>query len=264
MPYTHRQQVGIFLAVTLSLSWLLELYILKVVGSFQTPLLFVLMWIPGLVGIGCSYVCGNGFRDLGLDLPLPKYWAIAYVVPAAVVLLTLIVCTLIGIGSFVFEPGKFLRLAIFLPLLGVVMALVTHSSSELGWRGYLQFHVRQAKIPAPYLMVGLVWSAWLWPLVAFSDYTSSKVPLLSLLTFTLTMTGFSIFLGWLRDRSRSVFTAMLAYAVHTTWLREIVPGFYKPGDLNPYFGGEAGFVMAILYILVAAYVVRREEGFLQV
>jgi len=264
MQLSNRQQIVVFTVITLGLSWLLEWYIIKRAGTILSSLMMLLMFIPAIVGVACSWFFNGGFRDLAIHSAIPKYWILAYAVPAAVPFLVFLVSLVLGVGQFNIEFGKVLRLLIFMPVLGVLIVAVTHSASELGWRGYLQTHVTLAKIPAPYLFVGLIWSAWLWPLVAFSDYTNSKVPLLSVLTFTLTMTAFSIFLGWLRDRSRSVLPVMLAYAVHTTWLREIIPGFFKAGDLNPYFGGEAGFLMAIVYIIIAAYIVRREEGFLQV
>lgn len=263
MQLSNRQQIGVFTFLTLGLSWVVEWYIIKG-GTILSSTMMLLMFIPALVGIFCSWYFNNGFRDLALHSAIPKYWILAYAVPAAVPLVIFIISLVLGVGEFHVEFGKVLRLLVFMPLLGVLITAVTHSASELGWRGYLQTHVTLSKIPAPYLFVGLIWSAWLWPLVAFSDYTGTKVPLLSVFTFTLTMTAFSIFLGWLRDRSRSVLPVMLAYAVHTTWLREILPGFFKAGDLNPYFGGEAGFLMAIFYIIIAAYIVRREEGFLQV
>lgn len=264
MQLSNRQQIGVYLFLTLGLSWCVEWHIIKGEGTILTSLIILLMFIPAIVGAGCSWYFNNGFRDLAIHSAIPKYWILAYAIPAAVPFVVFIASLFLGVGEFNIEFGKVLRLIVFMPILGVFINIVTHSASELGWRGYLHTHVMLAKIPAPYLFVGVIWSAWLWPLVAFSDYTNTKVPLLSLLTFTLTMTAFSIFLGWLRDRSRSVLPVMLAYAVHTTWLREILPGFFKAGDLNPYFGGEAGFLMAIVYIIIAAYIVRREEGFLQV
>lgn len=265
MELTPRQEVALYLAITFVLSLFVEIYVIRIAHSSTTPALFVLACLPGAVGLFCSWFFKHRFYDLALRSCLPEYFAYAYAVPAVASLLVLAVSICIGIGEFAFEGVKtFLRLLIFTPTLGVFMALFAAAGEELGWRGYLHTRVSEAQIPAPYLFVGLVWSTWHWPLLVFGDTSPTKLPLLSLILFTITMMSFSVFLGWLRDRSRSVFTPILAHAAHDTWMHTIYPGFYKPGPLDPFFGGDSGFLLAIIYVLVAAYIIRREENYLQV
>lgn len=262
---THRQQAAAFLGIVFFLGLMCQWFIIAAIGTVHTPVMFLLMWIPGLAAVGCSYLFGNGFHDLGLRLVLPKYWVLAYSVPATVALLILAVGVGLGINQFAFGGSlQVMKMLIFQPTLGVLIVALASAGAELGWRGFLYSHVRAAGIPAPQLFTGVLWAVWHWPLVAFSDYTNSKLPLLSLFLFTLSMTAFGVFLGWLRDRSRSVFPCVLAHAVHVAWMRDLTGALYKAGPLDPYFGGEAGFVMAIAYILIAAYLIQREENFLQV
>jgi hypothetical protein len=262
---TPRQQVAIFLAITFGLGFMLEWYIIATVKTVVTPLIFPLICIPGAAGIFCAWFLQEDLRPLVPRRTLPKYWVIAYSVPACAAIAVLAISVGIGVGKFAaLPPSTVLRLMVFEPTLGVCMALLTSAGQELGWRGYLLGRVKEAGIPAPYFFVGLVSSVWFWPLLAFCDYAPSRLPLLSLALFTFSMTGFGIFMCWLRDRAHSIGPPLLAHATHRVWMNNVYPGFYTPGLMTSFFGGEAGFILAILYILVAAYIIRREENFLQV
>ena len=196
MELTPRQEVGAYLAITFLLSVFVELYVIRVAQTTATPAMFVLACVPGAVALFCSWFFKHHFHDLGLRSCLPEYFAYAYAVPAVASLLVLFVSVCIGIGEFAFESGRtFLRLLVFTPTLGVFLALFAAAGEELGWRGYLQTRVAEAQIPAPYLFVGLVWSVWHWPLLAFGDLVPTRLPLLSVILFTITTMSFSVFLG---------------------------------------------------------------------
>jgi membrane protease YdiL (CAAX protease family) len=106
-------------------------------------------------------------------------------------------------------------------------------------------------------MTGIIWSIWHWPLILFSNYATSEHPAVSVALFTITVTSVSVFMGWMRAKSGSVFTAALTHGVHNLWIQVIYPAFLKAGPLDPYFGGESGVIIAVIYAALAIYVYKK-------
>jgi membrane protease YdiL (CAAX protease family) len=263
LDLTPRRQIAVFLILVFALGYAGQIYLIKAVGTVYSPLIFLLMWIPGGVGLLCARLFGLQWKDLTGTLPLEKYWLLAYAVPAAAAILLLIVSVGAGIGVFNVYSGRALaRILLFTPTLGVLISVVTALGEELGWRGFLHTRLIKAGIQWPYIMTGLMWAAWYWPMIAFADYAPSTLPLLSLAVFTITIISFSVFLGWLRSRSHSLWPAVLAHAVHNTFIHSVYPGLYKAGPLDTYFGGECGFILAIIYLLLAIYILKVDEDYL--
>lgn len=250
------KQVLYFLAGVIILTALFHFYIIRDLKTVRTMAIIPLTWIPGIVAVACSHHFGNRERDLGLAMPGRLSIMYAYIVPAVCVLLTLFLLVLFGIGQFKLPQISILKVALIQPTLGVAVGFTLALGEEVGWRGYLHTHLMRARVPEPLLVTGLIWSAWHWPLILFADYSTSPAPWVSVFLFTITMTSFSVFLGWLREYSKSVFPCALAHAVHTTWLENITPEFYRAGQMSPYFSGESGFIMAIIYLLIAFYLYR--------
>lgn len=213
-----------------------------------------LMWIPGLVGFACSNQFGNKLRDLALIKPGPMSMVLAYVIPVLMVSLVTGALIVAGIVTPRLPAESYLRLAFFKPLASVGVAFILAAGEEIGWRGYFQTHLMRAKVPAPILVTGFIWSLSYWPLILWVDYAKSPMPWLSAVLFTVSMTGFSVFLSWLRNYSKSIVPVALAHATHTVWMRDIGPAFYLPGRLSPYFAGEAGFAAAILYAVIGYFI----------
>lgn len=248
---TQRQQAAIFLAGIFTVGALVQWYIVATIGSLPESAAAFLPWIPGGAALLCAHYFGHSRRDLGISGAGQIYWILAYTVPAAAALLVLIVTVMIGIGHFSFSGIRTVGRMIFVPTFGVFLSLLAAIGQEIGWRGFLLPRIQQAQIPAPYLFVGLIAAAWNWPLLVFGAQAATRLPVLTLFLYTLTTASFAIFLGWLRDRSRSVFVPALAVATHFTWLHDLTPSIYKGGPLDLYFGGDAGFLLAILYVLLA-------------
>lgn len=251
-------KVAVFLTVTFVVSWILMAFAIKTHGTVASPLILLVMMVPGLTALGCSYYFRHSFMDLGLNHCPTKLLAIAYAMPAISSVLMLLILLVTGIDQFTTYGGKSVFQALLVkPTIGVAMNCLFAAGEELGWRGFLHTHLHQARIRYPAVVTGVIWSVWHFPLILFTDYMTSSLPLLSALIFTITVTSFSIFLGWLRDQSNSVLPAALAHATHNTWTQAIVPSFFTAGALHSFFGGESGFVLAILYLCIAIVVDRR-------
>lgn len=254
---SSKKQLTVFLGVTFVLSAFIEALIIKRGQSINTFLVLPLMFTPGLTAIACSNAFGNQMRDLALIKPSRRMFALSYAIPAIAATLVLLICVLIGVGEFSLAQSSAIKALIVKPTIAVLMSTVLALGEELGWRGFLHTHLARARLPHPVLITSALWSVWHWPLILWAGYSSSEIPVLSLGLFTIQAVSFGVFLGWLRERSKSVVPAALAHGVHNTWIQELTPAFYQPGRLSPYFAGESGFVLAILYFILAAYLYRR-------
>lgn len=248
-----RYQLMIYLAVTFALTAIMHYILIAKMHTVHTVLTFALMWIPGAVGIACSHTFGHEGRDIGWRKPELKYLVLAYAVPAVAAVLILATLLAMGIGSFSMGDSRHIvNRLVFAPTMGVLLSTLAALGEEVGWRGFMQSRLIAMQYPNPFLFTGLVWAAWHIPLILFSDYATSPMPWISAALFTIMITSFSIFLGQLREASRSIWPVALAHGVHNTWIQGIYPGFIKAGALDAYFGGEAGVILAVLYLLWAA------------
>jgi len=252
-----QRQIILFLTGTAFLSGILQIYILRETKGTSSLAYLPLMMVPGLVALACSKFFGNNFRDLGLLVkPGRLSMLYAYAIPAACAVLTLIVLLAMDIGKFKWPEHSIVRVLLFQPIFGVLVTFIFALGEEIGWRGYLHTHLMRARIPEPMIVTGLIWAMWHWPLILWGGYATSSLPTLSAALFTVMVTSFSVILGWLREYSKSVYPCALAHAVHNAWIQSIYPSFYVPGRMDPFFGGESGFVLAIIYLLIALYLYR--------
>lgn len=262
-----KAQIYIFLGLTFSISWIEEYFIIKSAEGVGNQLsVLALMFTPGLVGIFCSFIFGHQFRDIGFKLGKFRYYLIAYTLPILAAILVFCGLIVLGIDHFEISPtiiekqggliGALFAIFVVAPTLGALISFVYAFGEEVGWRGFLQQRFIDQKLKYPFLVVGLIWALWHLPLVLFSNYASSEVPIFSAALFTVAVTSSSIFIGWLRTASGSIFPAALAHGAHNLWIQDIYPAFLKKGPLDSYWGGESGILLAIIYCAFAVYVAR--------
>jgi membrane protease YdiL (CAAX protease family) len=267
MRLSPRAQAAAFVLITFALSWSEQYYTIHA-GIGQNSLYgLALMWTPGLVAIALSLLFGQKLKDLAFRRPDWKSLALAYAIPATASLVVFGLVIAFGFGEFELNPaalakkdgiGGFLFTAlVFAPTVGMLIAGLSGLGEELGWRGFLHSKLLDLKPNLRYLITGLIWSIWHFPLILFSDYSSSAHPALSLLLFTAVTTSYAFVMGYLRDRSQSVIPAALAHGAHNMWFLGITPLFFKPGPLAQYFAGESGAFCALLYVLAAVAVARK-------
>lgn len=264
---SQRSQIIAFMVITFIASWTLEYKIIKGDGVKDIGFVFLLMWTPGIVGIVLSLLTSKNLNKIGFKVGNWKYYVWAYCIPAVTAMVILLTLILSGQGQFEINPklveksgslGKALS-AILLKgtTLGVVIGFVAALGEEIGWRGFLHSRLMESKVAHPFVVTGVIWAIWHWPLILFSNYATSSVPVLSMCLFSVVAISFSAFMGWLRERSGSVFTVALAHAAHNAWIQGIYPAFLKKGSLDELLGGEAGVLNALLYLLVAIFIYKK-------
>src|SRR5262249_4696033 len=137
------------------------------------------------------------------------------------------------------------------PTMYVVIGSLRALGEEIGWRGFLHARLREQNISHPYILTGIIWGLWHLPLILFADYATSDLPYLSALLFMITITANSVFMGWIKEKSGTIWPAALAHGVHNVWIAGVYPAFIKKGVLDTYFGGESGVFIAIIYSAAA-------------
>jgi membrane protease YdiL (CAAX protease family) len=89
---------------------------------------------------------------------------------------------------------------------------------EFGWRAYLQPKLMPLGERATYLLMGLIWGVWHWPVIAMGhnyglyglDYPGAPwAGMLAMVWFTLVL---GTFLGWATLRGGSVWPAVIGHA----------------------------------------------------
>ena len=157
------------------------------------------------------WVTREGFADAGLRPNLRRAWPwylVAWLLPLPVV--GMIVGLAWALGLPFVRPE--LPMALVPAALGGSLATAPlFFSEEFGWRGYLQLRWFGDRPLLAAVLTGLVWGVFHYPLilVGFEGYENLAVGLAIFPVFTILQ---SIVLGWLRQRTGSVWVSCLAHA----------------------------------------------------
>ena len=96
-------------------------------------------------------------------------------------------------------------------LLTALLATPLLWGEEFGWRGYLQLRLYPGRPLLAALATGVIWGLWHLP-VNLRGYNFPGQPVLGMLVFTVSTILLSIFFGWLRQRTGSIWAPSLAHA----------------------------------------------------
>lgn len=236
-PQQIRRRIGTFLGLTFGLTGFTEwlIHILSPPSAAQEFEYYVLAvtWSPGIAALLTYRIHHQNFAALGLNWTANPYYLVSYLTPLAYSLPAYLVVWRLGLGHF-YDQAAFQNLTQHLGLTqlprplamtGLIVILSTFGclnyglaalGEEIGWRGLLVPEL--AKI-LPFwqtaLLSGLIWSLWHYPIILFSDYNGGTPAWYSTLCFTVTLTGSSFPLTWLRLRSGTVWTGVIFHASHT-------------------------------------------------
>ena len=260
---TERAQILVFTALTLLVSWTYEAFIVVQggVATFGLAGLLVLMWIPGLLSILMRLALGLGFRDVGLTLGKPRFYAYAVIIPLALAVLTSLVCALLDIRQLAFIESHQLGRVVPLLLMMLAFGLIGALGEELGWRGFLLPKMISAGVSHPYLSSGLIWAVWHLPLIAFGGYYHTDRIIATTVAYGLSIVALNFVISELRVRAQSVWVATCFHAAHNFFFQLAVPSlaFTRPGarsDLWEVIGGDSGLVVAALYAVAFLFLQR--------
>ena len=220
---------------------------------------FIAIMFAPTVGALLARFAGPGIIQWGRL----SWWILAGLVPTGAVLIAYFLGAAIGVDSL--EAQTLTRALISAPV-AILTACLSAIGEEIGWRGFLWPLLRSRySFLLSSLLIGFVWWLYHIPLILFGWYgMRSGIP-----AFTVAIAGFTLFVGVLTDRSRSVWPSLVA---HGGWNALVATGFAVTTSagiqLKAFTGsttwvGEFGWLAAIasliLGIITAIWHLRRSD-----
>jgi membrane protease YdiL (CAAX protease family) len=101
------------------------------------------------------------------------------------------------------------------------------------------------------LISGLIWAAWHYPFIIFTNVRPGYSPLIySLVCFTILAVGISFAAGWLRLKSGSVWTAALLHGSHNVFMLHVFNVLTSDSGKTWLLLGEYGAASAAMGLLL--------------
>jgi membrane protease YdiL (CAAX protease family) len=211
--------VTVFLALAFVLAWM------PFIGSALGAEAVGPILMPVAPAIACivvrRWVTREGFADAGLR-PRLRHWPIyllAILWPVGAALIAPLVTLTLGLAPAGYtlpwgsSAPNWSMLALWTLLSVLIAPLVL--GEELGWRGYLQLRLFPARPLAAALATGLIWGIWHYPLILSSGEPTSNIKL-TLITLPVATMSLSVFLGWMKSVTGTVWATSLAHASNNT------------------------------------------------
>lgn len=271
------REIGIYLAFVCVFSLAANALALHV-DHQNTMLDRFTMCGPAFAAIIACRISGIDLRTLGWDRPASRWLALAYLVPllyaAPVYLLTWIVLPesfkldaflVSTAGSYGLASWKlFGTFAVGLPLLltvGMLSGLTWALGEEMGWRGFLFPRLMESLgFKRACLASGAIWAVWHYPGLIWGHYNAGTNPVFALACFTISVIAMAFMLGWLRNRTRSVWPCALMHASHNLFVQAVFDPMTADTGLARYATTEFGIGLSFATVL-AAYLMCSDRFF---
>ncbi len=219
-------------------------------GEQPSDALFLVLMFAPTAGALLARFAAKGRIQWGR----PNLWLLAGLLPAAAVLGAYLLGSVFGWDT---ENPDVLRAALVAAPLAIATAALSAVGEEIGWRGFLWPTLRdRSGFWRVSLIVGVIWWIYHVPLILLGWYGS----IAGLAAFTVAIAGFTLFVGVLTDRSRSLWPSVIAHGawnglVATSFAAtegdERVPAFAGSDALLGEFGWLAAITMIALGLATA-------------
>jgi uncharacterized protein len=273
VPRETRSSHGliIFLVLVFSCSAWLALDNAQLSGTLGRHLISLYMWSVACASLGARLWMREAPRDVSFrwtGRPTVHAMLIATALPVAVELIVLALGWGSGLvhfapaplppevfgiplaGSFAVRFSKY----IFINLtLGSLWSCKSAAGEEIGWRGYMLTRLREAGIPAPICISGLIWGVWHLPLILGGEYSSIPKSIFSISIFVVDLTGLAYILAWLRLSSQSIWPCIWAHGI---WNAVFMGSSYWSVQSGDIWVGESGLLTAFAVIAIAVALYR--------
>jgi len=270
------KKIVVFYVLTLVFSALFQLLDRNAPGNLTV--ITGLMWSPALSAVITKLLFRESVRDLGWGWGSGRYQVWAYVIPVLYALPVYLVVWLSGLGGFydadfVAKMAKeYGLMALPIPLALTSYVLLTISvglipktaralGEEIGWRGFLVPELAKVtSFTGVGLISGLMWAAWHYPSILFSNYNEGTPAWYALTCFTVMVVSSGFIAAWLRLRSGSVWPAAIYHGAHNMFIQLIFTPLTTNTGNTAWYIDEFGAGLAITSAIGAIIVwCRRHE-----
>lgn len=257
---------GAFLLITFVITYVIEGALIlnrvsplaKGLGQYTVALV---MWVPALAAVlTVKFVTREGFKLTNLRFgDWRPYATVGVVVPTCFVVVYGLTWAL-GLGrpdwTLQYFQSLFVAAGVEVPpipsprviwpvlfvvsvFIGPFINSVFAFGEELGWRGYLLPKLLPLGKFRAYVLLGVIWGAWHWPLVLVG-FMYPGHPLAGVMMFTALTTVFGIYVNELTLRHRSSILAGWIHGVFNSQRLGMWALLFP--TMNPWFGGFSGIV----------------------
>lgn len=136
-----------------------------------------------------------------------------------------------------------------------ISSIITATGEEIGWRGFLLPQMTKLwNVKIAVIVSGVIWAIWHFPLMIAGLYKPGTPLWYQLSVFTIEIIAITTIMAILRLSSKSVWPAIILHASHN-YFDQIIFSPLTGGEKSVYFVGETGFITAIVLVLVALFMV---------
>jgi uncharacterized protein len=265
------------LLCALSISGAVDFAALDAAPGWAWVVLLFYGWVPALAALGAQRIAAGGARGFvsGWRWPAARWLLIAFAAPCvyttAVAALTwatgageldLLAFTRAAegaLGDGWAPPGVVAACYAALTLFGGTLALSVFAlGEELGWSGFvIPRLLPRLGIVRTALVTGALWSSYHFPLMLLvKNYTQGTSIWFTVIGLTFALIGVAFLTTWLRERSGSIWPAVLLHAAHNTLIFYLYEPLTRAQPATPYVGGEHGIGMMLVAVVLASLALR--------
>jgi membrane protease YdiL (CAAX protease family) len=234
-----------------------------------------LMWCPAAAALLACRWHRFPLQALGWHWPAGRFAAAALLLPLAYGGLAYALAWSTGLGGFSLAEysawsGRMLGLAQWPPAAhvalmlalqlsaGLVLSCATALGEEIGWRGLLSpaLSARLGFLRGN-LATGLLWSLWHWPVLFWMNFDGATPRAFAMACFTTSLVALSVVYGWFRERTGSLWPAVLLHASHNVLITPVFSRMTVGTGATAYAIDEFGFLLAAVSVALAIAFARR-------
>jgi uncharacterized protein len=197
-----------------------------------------------------------GWAQLGLHRAGFRYWPLALLAPAAVLVASYGAATVVGTVTWQFEPDAAINLAI-----NIVIVSFFAFFEEIGWRGYLLPKLSASYPKLAPALVGFLHGVWHLPLMLLTTaYNPAGNRLIVVPLFLAVLTVAGILYGYLRNAAGSLWPVVIAHGTFNAVLGTLAGAAVAANpNTAAYLTGETG-VFTLLALVILTWVLMRRPA----
>lgn len=246
-----KKAIVLFLIIVFVLSGICY-YIRIIGGDAAAGMTSILMWCPAIAALIIKKIYYSKEKLLGLNRCPITYILIGLFAPVIYLGLSYGLYWIVNrdlITGEIYTNSYVMLFVLF------ISSIITATGEEIGWRGFLLPQMTKLwNVKTAVIVSGLIWAIWHFPLMVAGLYKPGTPLWYQLSVFTIEIIAITAIMAIVRLRSKSVWPAIILHASHN-YFDQVIFSPLTTGEKSVYFVGETGFITAIVLVLVALFVI---------